>query len=186
VQLVLNGIVDERDADGQTHHLETVMARGDCRYRQRRSKELAIVNPLPLKFMARFPEEASLEDPDSILVDLWTNLLVSASEDFNPHHTHFISIISRLAPSQGEALKETIGTESLEALEGMVEKMDWTFGSHAVERGLKADAARCVEANEIVDDGSFNEWIERYFDVVGVEMVHAACENTATETLLGR
>jgi hypothetical protein len=45
------------------------------RARQRLSRDVAVIKPVPMKFIVPFLEQASLEDPDSILVDLWANLL---------------------------------------------------------------------------------------------------------------
>jgi Abortive infection alpha len=60
----------------------------------------AIVSPIPTKFAVHFLERASLEELGSPLVDLWANLLASASEQFEPYHLHFVDILSRLSSKQ--------------------------------------------------------------------------------------
>src|SRR5262249_20385607 len=75
---------------------------------------------IPMKFAIPFLERASLEESDSELVDLWSNLLASAAEEFDPHPIHFVSIVSRISPSQGEIPKEIIGTQSLELLKNII------------------------------------------------------------------
>src|SRR5215468_8206172 len=54
--------------------------------------------PIPNKFLVPFLEQASLEDPDSSLVDMWASLLASAAKTYSSHHIHFVSIISHLSP----------------------------------------------------------------------------------------
>ena len=54
---------------------------------------------------------------------------------------------------------------------GELGKLDWIFGSHALERGLKADVFRGFETKETFDDERFSEQIEEYFNYVEVEMV---------------
>lgn len=50
------------------------------------------VNPVPMKILVPYLEKASLEDPaDTTMVDMWANLLLSASDD--------ASIPPRLSPS---------------------------------------------------------------------------------------
>jgi Abortive infection alpha len=73
--------------------------------------------PIPNKFLVPFLEQASLEDPDSSLVDIWAGLLVSASEKFESHHTHFVSIIGQLSAKQGEIFRKLIGTDNKNSLE---------------------------------------------------------------------
>lgn len=69
------------------------------KYDKRRNKEKP-TKQVPPKFLVPFLERASLEQPDSDLVDLWSNLLVSAAEEYNPHYVHFTSIISQLSSVQ--------------------------------------------------------------------------------------
>jgi hypothetical protein len=59
------------------------------------------LKPIPNKFLVPFLEQASLEDPESSLIDMWASLLSSAAENFSSYHTHFVSIISQLSAKQG-------------------------------------------------------------------------------------
>jgi hypothetical protein len=148
---------------------------------ERRSKQLGTVKPVPVKFMVPFLEQASLEDPESSLVELWANLLASAAEGFDPHHIHFISIISRMSPAQGQILKELIDTESVQPLAEVVRDLDEIYAPHVIERNVVSEVAEGVEDNEIVDDLTFSERIKRYFSCRGIQMVHAAYGNQETE-----
>jgi hypothetical protein len=58
---------------------------------------LAALKPIPNKFLVPFLEQASLEDPESSLIDMWASLLSSAAQHFSSYHTHFVSIISQLS-----------------------------------------------------------------------------------------
>jgi hypothetical protein len=72
---------------------------------------------IPIKFMVPFLDQASLEDPNSILVDLWANLLASASENFNSQFLHFINIISHISSEQGVIFREITDAQDLNRLE---------------------------------------------------------------------
>jgi hypothetical protein len=157
-------------------HRETLRVIAE-RYKERRSTKLAVLSPVPLKFMAPFLEQASLEEPDSTLVDLWTNLLVSASEDFNPHYTHFISIISRLSGAQGQILKELTGTKSWNALQMAVDSMEDDYSSHAIEEHFSWELKKA----DVSDYDSLCEFVQRFFYLAGLEVVHVSVENNNTK-----
>jgi len=62
------------------------------------------IAPVPIKFLVPFLEKASLEEPDSRLIDMWSNFLVSVAESYNPHFVYFVTIISQLSATQGQIL----------------------------------------------------------------------------------
>jgi hypothetical protein len=64
--------------------------------------------PLPNKFIVPFLEKASLEEPDSPLITLWANLLVSASTNYKSAHLHFLDIIHRMSPEQARILQRMV------------------------------------------------------------------------------
>jgi Abortive infection alpha len=147
------------------------------RARQRLSKDVAVIKPVPMKFIVPFLEQASLEEPDSTLVDLWANLLVSASEDFNPHYTHFTSIISRLSGAQGQILKELTGTESSNTLQIAVDDMEDYYSSHAIEEHFSCELKKA----DVSDDDSLCEFVQKFFYLAGLEVVHVSAENNNTK-----
>ena len=108
---------------------EEALAEIALRARQRLSKELGTLSPVPIKFMVPFPEQASLEE-DSTLVDLRANLLTSAAEEFDPHYIHSVGIISRLSPYSGPSSKgdnrnrERIGVAPLNRCNGVELRVD--------------------------------------------------------------
>jgi hypothetical protein len=96
---------------------EDVLAEIVSRAKQRiESKQLA-TKPVPNKFIVPFLDQASLEDPDSELVDMWASLLASAETEYSSHHVHFVSIIFQLSAKQGDILKRLIGTDNAHELE---------------------------------------------------------------------
>jgi hypothetical protein len=76
---------------------EDILGEIVSRARERIGNLENVKKPIPNKFIVPFLENASLEEPDSSLVDMWANLLVSAAQNFSSHHTHFVSIISQLS-----------------------------------------------------------------------------------------
>ncbi len=95
--------------------------------------------PIPNKFLVPFLEQASLEEPESSLIDMWASLLSSAAQEFSSYHTHFVSIISRLFAKQGLILKSIIGIESAYGLElGMDDIRTYgPFQSHNIRREVE-------------------------------------------------
>ena len=57
------------------------------------------IRPIGNKFLIPFLEKASLEDPQSELVDKWANLLATAAHGDASEYTWCISLLSELAPS---------------------------------------------------------------------------------------
>lgn len=68
--------------------------------RHRMEIEHQIIQPLPNKFLVPFLEKASLEEPGSILIDRWTDLLVSGALDPSSAHPRFVQILSELASNE--------------------------------------------------------------------------------------
>lgn len=82
-----------------------------------RNKIKHISNPLPNKFLIPFLEKASLEQPDDPIVELWSNLFLSAAEEYNPHYIHFQSIISQMSKIQAEIFSRSVNTDNAHTLE---------------------------------------------------------------------
>lgn len=134
--------------------------------------------PIPNKFLVPFLEQASLEDPESSLIDMWASLLTSAAQNFSSYHTHFVSIISQLSAKQGVILKSIIGTESAYGLERAMDNIR-TYGifqSYSIRKEITKVVAQLTDRT----DNAFFSEIERLFDHVGIEVVHGAAEKLAT------
>lgn len=60
----------------------------------------------PLKFFLPFMETCSLEEGDDDVVDMWANLLVSASTEFKSGHLLFMRILRELTGSEARLLRD--------------------------------------------------------------------------------
>lgn len=63
------------------------------------------IKPIPNKFLVPFLERASLEELDSVLLDRWADLLLSASVGEDQPSPRFISVLAELGGEQVKALK---------------------------------------------------------------------------------
>ena len=155
---------------------EDVLAEIVERAKNRIGRIVGATKPIPNKFLVPFLEQASLEDPDSSLVDMWANLLASAAKNFSSHHTHFVSIISQLSPKQGEILRSLIGTESAHDCELAMDNIRGYYQSHSIRRAIERAVLKLRERN----DDEFCELIVAYFNHPNIEIVHASAENMQT------
>jgi hypothetical protein len=135
--------------------------------------------PVPNKFLVPFLEQASLEDPDSSLVDMWANLFVSASEDFESYHTHFVSIISRLSHKQAEIFATIADAESEHDLELSVDNIEAYYRQHRIKRRVLEAFKQLTAIPSSMDD--FCQFIHDHMDLPGLAIVHASAENRKTK-----
>lgn len=140
------------------------------------------INPVPNKFLVPFLEQASLEDPDSSLVDLWANLLASAAENFNSYCIHFVSVIARLSPKQGDIFKNVINTESLRDLQSSMDDIVLFLNDRDV-RDFIAElvAGPSGEKSEIESDDDLCNLMHTQMNMPGITIVHSSAENLGTE-----
>lgn len=94
-------------------------------------KKIDIVStqPIPTKFTVNFLEKSSLEEAGSSLIDLWSELLVSASEKYKPYHTHFVSIIGSISPSQADIFKSIVRVKTGHNLETAIDNIQLWYSS---------------------------------------------------------
>jgi hypothetical protein len=65
--------------------------------------------PIPTKTVVRLLESGSLEEPtDDTMIDMWANLLASATHDQNAAAPRFISILEDLNGDQAKRLKDVL------------------------------------------------------------------------------
>jgi hypothetical protein len=160
-------------------HQEVTLTKMAILARQRLPKDLTTLSPIPYKFIVPFLEQASLEEPDSVLVDLWANLLVSASEEFDSCYIHFVSIIARLSASQGEILKEMVRTTSLNEFEERSHRIEPVFGAsddEYLQMGLEEE----MEQYKPLNDEMFREFLVTFFDQPGVEVIEVFVSSDIT------
>lgn len=62
----------------------------------------------PNKFLYPFIAQASLEEPDSPLIDIWAKLLASATDHYDPRYIHCVSVVSSLSARQAAIFTEIV------------------------------------------------------------------------------
>lgn len=67
------------------------------------------IEPIPAKALVPFLEQASLEDPDSILIEAWANLGVSAAVNYDIEVVRFSKILSEIGPREKSILETIVG-----------------------------------------------------------------------------
>lgn len=133
--------------------------------------------PVPNKFLVPFLEKASLEDPGSDLVEMWANLLVSASEQFESYHTHFVSIMAQLSAKQGEIFKEIISTNSKHQLEAAVDNIRMWFVQNRISNHVyRLLYERIKETSEEATVEDLNAILRQGFNHIGVDPVYISFE----------
>jgi hypothetical protein len=74
--------------------------------RRRLEIENQPILPLPNKVLIPFLEKASLEEPDSLLIDRWSDLLASCASHPESAHPRFVQILSELTKDEAQLLKD--------------------------------------------------------------------------------
>lgn len=148
---------------------------------KRASPKLKVISgrPIPNKFIVPFLEQASLEELDSSLIDMWADLLVSASENFESYHTHFVSIMAQLSGRQGEIFKKIVGVDNLHDLEICQDNIRMWYGANRIRslvyRELYEHVAKGRE--EIVADDIDNT-LRNVLSQKGIDPVYTSFEMT--------
>ncbi|MCW5715405.1 MAG: DUF4393 domain-containing protein [Bauldia sp.] len=125
--------------------------------------------PVPVKFLVPFLEQASLEEPDSALVELWANLLATAAEEYDPRHVHFSSIMSQISSNQASAFRTLLFVTSERDLEFARDAVTQDYLPQRIQRFL-VESLRGREANVSID--SFLSAVEAVFNIHGIEVVY--------------
>jgi len=139
------------------------------------------ISPIPNKFMVQFLERASLEEPNSDLVDLWANLLVTASEQYSSYHVHFVNIISQISPKQGKILRSILGTENAETLVLAMDNVSSYFQSYCIQSTIERSYEKKFGRHNRVDDREFCGFVIEEMGRCGIAIVHASAERLQTE-----
>jgi hypothetical protein len=136
------------------------------------------VRPVPNKFLVPFLEKASLEEPGSSLVDMWASLLVSASEQFESYHTHFVSIMAQLSAKQGHILKQIIGTEDKHQLERASDNIRMWFVQNRIrEHVYRLIYEKVQQTREELTPDDINEVLRAALNHAGVDPVYISFED---------
>jgi hypothetical protein len=159
---------------------EDVLADIVSRSRKRLESKQEIVTPVPNKFIVPFLEQASLEDPDSELVDMWANLLATAATDYSSYHVHFVSIMSQLSAKQGNILKYFIGVDSAYQLEVGLDNISVYFQSSQIRNTIKQKFERDFKPLHQPDYEAVAFAMRSLFQGPGLVLVHIAGEEERT------
>lgn len=93
------------------------------------------VNPIPLKFLVPFLESASLEEPDSDLVRIWANLLVSSAENYSADNVYYVRIVSQISSISARLFEEIIGPRGPKSVLFSMEQ-NYFLGHHFIQETL--------------------------------------------------
>jgi hypothetical protein len=61
---------------------------------------------VPLKFLVPFLEQASLQEEEGNLSEMWSHLLAKARDSYCDRHVTFLGILNALSPAEAEVLKQ--------------------------------------------------------------------------------
>lgn len=123
---------------------------------------------LPVKFLVPFLEQASLEEPDSALVELWANLLATAAGDYDPRHVHFSSIMSQISSKQASLFRELVSVRNEHELERTRDYVTQDYLPQRIQRHL-IDNLKGNRIHAGID--SFLAGVETQFNISGIEVV---------------
>jgi hypothetical protein len=149
---------------------EDVLAEIVERARRRLENSQTDRKPIQNKFLVPFLEQASLEDENSSLIDMWAGLLASAAEGGSSNHIHFVSIMSQLSGRQGELFAKLVHTVSERVLALAMDKIK-ELESHSVRETI-ASALMEIPATSLSDFEPAASRIADLMNCVGVEVVY--------------
>jgi hypothetical protein len=110
---------------------------------------------------------------------MWANLFVSASENFESYHTHFVSIISRLSHKQAEIFATIADAENEHDLELSLDNIETYYRQHRIKRRILEVFKQLTAIPSSMDD--FCQFIHDQMDLPGLVIVHASAENRKTK-----
>jgi Abortive infection alpha len=71
---------------------------------------------VPLKFLVPFLEQASLQEEEGDLSEMWSHLLAKARDSYSDRHVTFLGILNVLSPAEAEVLKQMWRTADAQEL----------------------------------------------------------------------
>jgi hypothetical protein len=139
------------------------------RARARIALEGGPVRPVPNKFLVQFLEKASLEETGSELVEIWSNLLVSASIHLDPNHIYYVSILGQLSAEHCKLLAAIMdNTTSVEVLNSC-EALDFDYVRYLDQILAEIGSCETIDQLSAAADKNFK-------DIPGLSFVHMAVE----------
>jgi hypothetical protein len=120
-----------------------------------------------------FVEQASLEEPDSPLVELWANLLVSAVENYDGHFLHFSRLIAGLSAKQAQLFKDHFTAADLHKTQLDFDEVSIYFEQSHIQRHLELR----ISSIGPEDDDAMADCIIESFDNSAVLVIHSSFES---------
>jgi uncharacterized protein (DUF2164 family) len=135
---------------------------------------------VPNKFLVPFLERASLEEPDSELIELWSSLLASAATEYDPHYIHFANLISQMSARQAGLFTEVVYTDEAHELELALDSLQAEFLIDFIQAHLKYHHSHLSPAPTHIDE----MWamLEETLNEVGLAVEHVELEDDVEET----
>ncbi len=138
------------------------------------------IKPVPIKFLVPFLENASLEEPDSELVQLWANLLVSSAENYHADNVFYVGLISRMSSTQARLFANIIGKAGPRETEIRLERINSDFLQDFLISLLEYEFERTqIQIRTITQCWSF---LCSILKVDGLLIQHIELVNTKTDT----
>lgn len=128
------------------------------------------IQPVPLKFLVPFLENASLEEPQSELVKMWANLLVASAEHYDARFVHYVGIVSQISAAQARLFEAIIGPRGPSSVCESLLMLDHSILSDHIRSGFLGKKARRIE--------SAWEFLENLLNVVGLVTKHMEVGDT--------
>lgn len=129
----------------------------------------APIKPIPVKFLVPFLENASLEDPDSELVKMWANLLVSSAENYNEDNVYYVRLISQISSVQARLFEAIIGVRGPESVLLSMEE-NFFLGQHFLAERI-TDSFNTAKKPPATSTQAW-KFMERILNMQGVVVVH--------------
>jgi hypothetical protein len=92
---------------------EETLLRIGMRMRERISQAEGTPKPIPTKALVPLLEKASLEDPESALIEAWANLGASAALNYDVEVIEFLEILAKIGVRERNILERLIGGAGL-------------------------------------------------------------------------
>ena len=134
------------------------------------------VNPIPLKFLVPFLESASLEEPTSILVELWANLLVSSAERYHDDNVYYVGLISRMSSMQARLFQNMIGSGGSENVHKYMDEQFFHGNQflrdviiEAFRKGTRSPRSLVQAWNKVVDHLAIPGLVIEHIDIGHIE-----------------
>jgi hypothetical protein len=158
---------------------EEALAEIACRAAPRIAKLRRPIAPVPLKFLVPFLEKASLEEPDSPLIDMWSNLLVRSAENYDPHYVYFANLISQFSSKQASIFAEVVGPEGSDAVLAALERIMFGFIHDFIRDNVMTFYNDLKSKPETLD--AMSEFIDEIPRWYGVEVEHIDLDDMSND-----